>query len=86
MLDETRLKAGMRVRYYTDVPGLSQDGTVSSWNETLVFVKYDDRVHKHGMIGTTAEGTYRRDLVEIDHAYNDRITTTVFEDGRPRAN
>jgi hypothetical protein len=79
MITQNRLKAGMRVRYVTDCPNHSENGTVSSWNEAYVFVKFDERVLRHGMGGTTAEGCDHRDLLEIDREYNDRLQATSIK-------
>lgn len=60
------LKVGMRVRYVTYIPGLSENGTVSSWNEAWVFVKFDSSVAKHGFDGACAEGCNLSALVFIE--------------------
>jgi hypothetical protein len=81
MLSRDRLKVGMRVAYTWHVTNnvtLTEAGTVSSWNDSVVFVKYDEHVHKLGMAGATAQATYECDLVEIDHEYNDRIVTITL--------
>lgn len=67
-----RLKVGMRVRYCTDYP-IGENGTVVSWNDTFIFVKYDYDIHRLGMAGATAQATYPTDLVEIQLDKNDKL-------------
>lgn len=78
VIPQERLKVGMRVAYtwqVTDNVTLIEKGTVSSYNDTVIFVKYDEQVHKLGMAGATAQATYPCDLIEIEHEHNDSIVT-----------
>lgn len=65
------LKERMRVRY---VPSHAkgdvyhkdcEDGTVSSWNSSNVFVKFDKQLARMGWSGTTAQSCYPKDLIPL---------------------
>jgi hypothetical protein len=57
-------------------------GTVSSWNASGVFVKFDAQLQRFGWAGTTAQLCRAADLVEIDHVENDGVIAIVLA---PRA-
>lgn len=56
------MKSGDRVKYTPSHGGEGEWGTVSSWNDHFVFVKYDKQVSKFGWDGTTSQSTKREDL------------------------
>lgn len=66
-----QLKKQMRVRY---VPRMAdenindpscEDGTVSSWNDEFVFVKFDKQLNLLGWDGTTSQGCSRFNLTPL---------------------
>jgi hypothetical protein len=60
MLDAAHLQSGRRVAYHT--PQGKEYGTVSSWNDYYVFVKFDVHVQQHGWDGATAHACTREQL------------------------
>lgn len=55
------MKVGDRVKYIPNY-GDCEWGSVSSWNDHYVFVKYDKQVSKLGWEGTTSQATKRENL------------------------
>jgi hypothetical protein len=82
MIEASQLKVGMRVMYVgggSDTWSFRDKGTVSSWNDKYVFVKYDEQVHRLSMEGATAKATTRSSLVEIELEYNRALNCSKNE-------